>query len=72
MASDDHTSSEIVALIRATDMRGRHALNVSEAALLINLYASVAVARAERDMLADAASEISSRKVIRIHDGSAA
>ena len=45
------TSSEIVALIRQTTPDADFALSDSEAALLVDLFASVAVVKAERDIL---------------------
>ena len=47
----DRTASEIVELIRAVKPDGSPALTNGEAALLVSLFASVAVARAERNLV---------------------
>lgn len=47
----DHTAAEIVDLIRASNPDGPPALSKGEAALLISLFSSVAVARAERNQM---------------------
>ena len=49
-----HTASEIVDLIRATNADGSPALSKGEATLLISLFSSVAVARAERKQMLSA------------------
>lgn len=46
-----HTSADIVSLIRQTTPDADFALSDSEAELLVSLFASVAVATAERDIL---------------------
>jgi len=43
-----HTATEIVDLIRATNADGSPALSKGEATLLISLFASAAIARSER------------------------
>ncbi len=50
----DYIASEIVDLIRATNADGSPALTKGEAALLISLFSSVAVARAERNQMLSA------------------
>lgn len=47
----DHTAADIVDLIRATNADGSPALSKGEASLLISLFSSVAVARAERKQM---------------------
>lgn len=66
----DHTSSDIVALIRAKMLTGAFCLSDGEATLLLDLFASVAATRAERDMLAEAANSLSDRtqRVIVVGD----
>lgn len=51
-----HTASEIVDLIRATNSDGSPALSKGEAALLISLFTSAAIARAERNQMLSALS----------------
>ena len=65
-----HTSADILALIRAKTLTGAFCLSDSEATLLLDLFASVAATRAERDMLADAANAMSDRtqRVIIVGD----
>jgi hypothetical protein len=66
----DHTSSDIVALIRAKNFNGSFSMSNSEACLLVDLFASVAATRAERDMLVEAANSLSDRtqRVIIVGD----
>jgi hypothetical protein len=50
----DYTAAEIVDLIRTTNPDGSPALSKSEAALLISLFTSAAIARAERNQMLSA------------------